>query len=73
MGVSEDCEIITYGPSCQAASTVGFESANHTELSCLATSQLESNSVPLDPVCEEKKCVDVATSDSSMLAPDCMD
>ena len=38
-----------------------FEFANHTE----------SNSVPPYPVCEEKKCVDVATSDSSWLAPDC--
>ena len=28
--------------------------------------------VPSYPVCEEQKCVDVATSDSSMLAPDCL-
>ena len=73
IGVSEDYENITYGASCQAACAVCFESANHTELSCLAIGQLESNSVPPYPVCEEKKCVDVATSDSSMLAPDCTD
>ena len=70
MGVSDDCKIITDGASCQAACTVGFESANHTELSCLAVGQLESNSVPPYLVCE---CVDVATSDSSMLAPYCPD
>ena len=29
--------------------------------------------MPPYSVCEEKKCVDVATSDSSMLAPDCTD
>ena len=46
IGVSEDCEHITHGASCQAARAVGFESANHTELSCLAIGQLESNSVP---------------------------
>ena len=38
-----------------------------------AIGQLESNSVPLYPVREEKKCVDVATCDSSTLAPDCTD
>ena len=69
VGVSEECENITYGASC----AVGFEPANHTELSCFAIGQLESNSVPPYPVCEEKKCVDVATSDSSTLAPDCTD
>ena len=63
IGVSEDCEHITYGASGQAAWAVGFESANHTE----------SNSVPPYPVCEEKKCVDVATSGSSRLVPDCAD
>ena len=73
MRVSEDCKHITYGASCQAACTVGFESANHTELSCLVVGQSESNSVPFYPVCEEKNCVDLATSDSSMLAPDCTD
>ena len=45
-GASEDCENTTYGASCQAACTVGFESAIHTELSCFAIGQLESNSVP---------------------------
>ena len=69
IGVSEDCEHIT----CQATCAVGFESANHTELSCLAVGQLESNSVPPYSVCEEKDCIDVATSDSSLLAPDCTD
>ena len=58
------------GASCQAACALGFESANHTELSCLAIGQWESHSVPPYSVCEEKKCVDVATSDSSMLTPD---
>ena len=53
---------------CQAC-TVGFASANHTELSCLAVGQLVS---PY-PVCKEKKCVEVTTSVSSMLAPGCMD
>ena len=38
-----------------------------------AIGQLESNSVPPYPVREEKKCVDVATSDSSMLAADYTD
>ena len=70
IGVCEDCENITHGAFCQAACTVSFESANHTELSCFAIGQLESNSVPPYPVCEEKKCVDVPTSDSSMSAPD---
>ena len=70
--MSEDCEDIPYGTSCRVAGAVGFESANHTELSCLI-GKLESNSVPLYPVCEEKKCVDVATSDSSTLAQDCTD
>ena len=37
------------------ACAVGFESANHTELSCLAIGQLESNSVPPNSVCEEKE------------------
>ena len=71
IGVSKDCEDIPDGTSCQVAWAVGFESANHTDLSCFAIGQLESNSVPPYSVCEEKKCVDVATSDSSMLAPDC--
>ena len=62
-GVSEDCGNITCGASCQAACAVGPKSANHTE----------SNSVPPYSVCEEKKCVDVATSDSSRLTPDCVD
>ena len=73
MGVSGDCKIITHVASCQAACTVGFGSANHTELSCLAVGELESNSVPPSSLSEEKTCVDVATSDSSMLAPDCPD
>ena len=47
-----------------------FESANHTEVSCLAIGQWKSNSVPPYTRREEKKCVDVDTSDSSMLAPD---
>ena len=63
IGVSEDSEHITYGASCQAACAIGFKSANNTE----------SNSVPRYPVCGENKCVDVAASDSSMLAPDCPD
>ena len=71
MGVRMDCKNVTRGTSCQAACKVSFDSANHTELSCFAIGQLESNSVPPYPVCEEKKCVDVATSDSSMLVPDC--
>ena len=33
----------------------------------------ESDPVPPYPVCEEKKCVDVATSDLSTLAPDSTD
>ena len=33
IGVSKDGENITYGASCQAACAVGFESANHAELS----------------------------------------
>ena len=65
---SEDCEDIPYGTSCRVVWAVGFESANHTELSCLAIGQLESNSVPPYFVCEEKNCVDGAASDSSMLA-----
>ena len=71
-GVSEDRENIKYGASCQAAGVVRFESANHRDLSCLAIGQLESNSVLPDPVCEEKDCIDGATPDSFMLAPDCM-
>ena len=50
---------------------VGFESANRTDLRGFAIGQLESNSVPPYPVCEEKKCDDAATSDSSLLASDC--
>ena len=73
MEVSKDCEHITHSASCQAACAVGLEPTNRPEPSSLATGQLESDSVPLEPVCEEKKCVDVATSNSSMLAPDCMD
>ena len=72
-GDGEDSENIAYGASCQAACAVGFESANHTEPSGLAMGQYESNSVPPYFVCEEKKCVDVATCDSSTLAPDCTD
>ena len=71
--VSEDGENIAYSASSQAACAVGFESTNHPKPSGLATSQLERDSVPLDPGCEEKKCLDVATSDSSMSAPDCLD
>ena len=48
-----------------------FEAATHTELSCLAIGLLESNSVPPYLVSEERKCVGVATSDSSLLASDC--
>ena len=70
IGVSKDGENIAHGASCQAACAVGFESANHTELSCFAVGQRESNLAPLYPRREEKKCVDVATSDSSVLAPD---
>ena len=64
-GVSKVGENITHGASCQAACAVGFESANHTELSW------QGNSVPSCPVCGEKKCVDVALI-RLMLAPDCM-
>ena len=70
---TRNCEDIPYGTSCRVAWAVGFQSANHTELSCLAIGKLERNSVSLYPVCEEKKCVDVATSDLSMLAQDCTD
>ena len=73
IGVSEDCEDIPYGSSCRAAGAVGFESAKHTAFSCFAIGQLESNPVPSYSVCEEKKCVVVATFDSSMLAPDSTD
>ena len=71
--VSEDGENITCSASCQAACAVGFVSANHPEPSGLATGQLKSDSVPSDPMCKEKKCVDAATSDSSVVAPECTD
>ena len=61
IGVSKEGENITYGASCQAACAVGFESANHAD---------SPGKITLC-VCGEK-CVDVATSDSSMLAPDCL-
>ena len=73
IGVSEDYENVTFGASCQAACAVSFDAANHTELSCFAIGQLESNYVPPYHVCEEKMCVDVTTSHSPMLAPDCTD
>ena len=60
--MSEDWEDVPCGTSRRGAWAVGFEFANHTELSCLAVGKLESNSVPHYPVCEEKKSVDVATS-----------
>ena len=57
IGVSEDCEVVPYGTSCRVAWAFGCESANHTELSCLATGKLERNSVPLYPVCEEESAL----------------
>ena len=66
MGVSEDCDNIIHGASCQAARAVGCESANHTELSCHAIGRLESHSAPPYPACEEEKYVDVATFVSSV-------
>ena len=43
----------------------------HLDLSGFAMGQLERNSVPPYPVCEEKKCCDLATCDLS--AQDCTD
>ena len=40
IGVSEDCEDVPYRTSCREAWAVGFGSANHTELSCLAIGQV---------------------------------
>ena len=57
IGVSKDCEDIPDGTLCRVAGAVGFK--HHTDLSCFANRQLESNSVPPHLVCEEKKCVDV--------------
>ena len=69
IGVSQDCEEIPDGTSCRVAWAVGFESAYHTGVSGFAIGQLESNAVP-SYMCEEKKCVSVATADSSLLASD---
>ena len=67
IGVSQDCEEI---PDCRVARADGFESAYHAGLSVFAIGQLESNSVPPYPVCDEQKCVSVAAADSSLLASD---
>ena len=73
IGTSENGGNTTYSAFSPAASAVGFGSTNHTKPSGFATDHLESDFVPPDPMCEEKKCLDVATSDSSMLAQVCTD
>ena len=70
--VSQDCEDILNSTSCRRAWAVGFESANHLDLSGFAIGQSERNSVPLDLVCD-KKCCDWATCDLPLWAQECAD
>ena len=73
IGVSEDCEDIPRRHLVSSSCGQSVLSLPTTLISpVFVIGQLESNSVPPYPVCEEKKCVDVATSDSFLLASDCM-
>ena len=53
IGVSKDCEDIPDGSSCRVAGAAGFKL--HTDLSCFAIRQLESNSVPPYSMYDEKR------------------